>query len=497
MKHITLVKVLVLFTFLLFIYSLWQRSPDIDDAWIGEHAYWMAENGYVKSELMHGITMQDKRHIVHHKFYTLNGALFIKMFGFSLFTIKSVSLLWLSIFLLVFIGYVRRNMGNDAAWFALLITISNALIFQYSFVFRPEILVMTLGFLSYLFLDRYLKGEYVYILLITSGLFAGLAAASHLNGLIFMAAGAVLLLVKKHFKAAIIFSLFTLPAFSVYFFDFTSRYDVYYWLYQINDSPALHKSTILPSSIAFLGKIFNEHLRFFHSPKEISFSLLFLFILLVNYRNLKSEGNLMKYLLLLVIFLSLLAVHSTSKYILLYLPYIVLIILKSFHNFYHNRNNLLSLRWGITTPGAYKSTLVLIGIYLVINMVWNTGIAIKKFDPGKNRQLSLKHMGNNTANLNILAPMTFIFNEIGHYKRIQSDLSIVEMQKAGKGLSGLSFLSYADSLQINYLIITDEYRNRFGIDRLKPEDYLQYGYTVSEIEPGMIILNSTLPLAYE
>ncbi len=497
MKHITLVKVLILFTFLLFVFSLWQRSPDIDDAWIGEHAYWMAEKGYVKSELMHGITMQDIRHIVHHKFFTLNGALFIKTFGFSLFTIKSVSLLWLSIFLLVFIGYVRRKLGIEAAWFALLIVISNALIFQYSFVFRPEILVMTLGFLSYLFLERYMKGEEKYIFLIVSGLFAGLAAASHLNGLIFMAAGAVLLLVKKRFKAAILFSLFTLPAFSVYFFDFTSRYDIHYWLYQINDSPALHKSTILPSSIAFLGKIFNEHLRFFHSPKEISFSLLFLFMLLINYRNLKPEGNLMKYLLLLVIFLSLLAVHSTSKYMLLYLPYMVLIVLKSFHSFYLNRHNPLSLRWGLTTVGAYRSSLVLLGLYFVINMVWNTGIAIKKFDPGRNRQLTLKHMGHHTSNLNILAPMTFIFNEIGHFKRIQSDLSIVEMQKAGEKLSGPSLLNYADSLQIDYLIITDEYRSRFGIDRIKPEDYLQYGYTVSGIESGMIILNKNFQPAYE
>jgi len=497
MQHITIVKVLILLTSMLFVFSLWQRSPDIDDAWIGEHAYWMAEKGYVKSELMHGITMQDTRHIVHHKFFTLNGALFISILGFSLYSIKSVSLVWLCIFLLIFIGYVRRKMGNDAAWFALLLAIANAFIFQYSFVFRPEIVVMTLGFLSYLFLEKYFteEGEYKYLAI--SGLFAGLAAATHLNGLIFMAAGAVLLLMRKRFKASVIFSLLTLPAFAVYFYDFTYQYGLNFWLYQVNDSPALHKSTILPSSFAFLGKILNEHLRFFHSPKEISLSILFLFMLLVNFKNLKSEGNLLKYLMLLVIFLSLVAVHTTSKYMLLYLPYIMLIITRSFLHLYKNRQSLLPLKRGLTIRKAYQVSLVLLGLFLITNLVWNTGIALKKFDPQKNRQLSLKYMGIQTADLKVLAPMTFIFNEIGHFKRIQSDLSIIEMQKAGKKLSGPALLKYADNLKINYLIITDEYRERFGINNLKPENYLQYGYTVSMQEPGMIILKKTLPFAHE
>jgi hypothetical protein len=497
MQHITIVKVLILLTFLLFVFSLWQRAPDIDDAWIGEHAYWMAEKGYVKSELMHGITMQDTRHIVHHKFFTLNGALFISILGFSLYSIKSVSLVWLCIFLLIFIKYVRRKLGYDAAWFALLLTITNAFVFQYSFVFRPEVVVMTLGFLSYLFLERYLTEEGRYKYLAISGLFAGLAAATHLNGLIFMAAGVVLLLMRKRFKASALFSLLTLPAFAVYFYDFTSQYGLSFWLYQINDSPALHKSSILPSSISFLGKLFREHLRFFHSPKEISLSLLFLFMLLVNFKNLKSEGNLLKYLILLVIFLSLIAVHTTSKYILLYLPYIILIIVRSFLYFYKNRHRLLPLKWGINVRKAYQVSLVLLGLFLITNLFWNTGIALKKFDPKKNRHLSQKYMGIQTGDLNILAPMTFIFNEIGYFKRIQSDLSIVEMQKAGKKLSGPTLLEYADSLKINYLIITDEYRERFGIDHLKPEDYLLYGYNVSMEEPGMIILKKMQPFAHE
>ncbi|NTW26041.1 MAG: hypothetical protein HGA37_15190, partial [Lentimicrobium sp.] len=378
--------------------------------------------------------------------------------------------------------------GSEAAWFAFLLTILNALIFQYSFVFRPEIMVMTLGFVSYLFLEKSLVDNKNNAYLIISGLFAGLAAATHLNGLIFMAAGGFLLLWKRNFKGTLIFALSTIPAFAIYFYDFTGQYGINYWLYQVNDSPALHKSTILPSSLAFLGKMLNEHLRFFHSPKEISFSLLFLFMLIVNFRNLKSEDNSLKYLLLLVVFLSLLAVHSTSKYILLYLPYIMLIVIRSFFFFYKNRLSQVPLRFRLTTRNAYNTSFVLISLFLITNMAWNIDIALKKFDPEKNRQLAKKYMGMQTSRLNILAPMTFIFNEIEHFNRIQSDLSITEMNKAGKSYKGLEFLSLAESLELDYLIITDDYRSKFGLDSMKTADFVNSGYIISGKETGITIL---------
>ena len=202
-KTVILVKLALLAVALLYLYSLWHREPDVDDAWIGEHAYWLAEKGYVKSELMHGITNQQERNIVHHKLFTLNGALFITLFGFSLWTLKSVSLMWLVIFTIVFFITIRRKEGSPAAWFAMLLMAVNAFIFQYSFVYRPEIMVMTLGFISWLLLDQYLQNRSSPAL-IFSGLFAGLAAAAHLNGLIFIMAGGLLLVWNRKLFPAII-----------------------------------------------------------------------------------------------------------------------------------------------------------------------------------------------------------------------------------------------------------------------------------------------------
>lgn len=490
MKYFILVKIFIFCTLILFSYSLWQRQPDIDDAWIGEHAYWMAEKGYVKSELMHGITGQETRHIVHHKAFTLVGALFISIFGFSLTTLKSVSLLFLGIFLIIFARYVWLNMGKEAAWLSLLIIMSNALIFQYSFVFRPEIMVMTLGFVSYLFLEKGLSQERKLLAFLLGGVFAGLAAATHLNGLIFMVAGALLLLWNKRIKATVLFSLASLPAFAIYFYDFSEKFGISYWLYQINDSPALQKSSVLPASLSFFAKMLNEQMRFFHSPKEITFSLLFIFLLVVNFKNLKKHSNLLRYLFLLIVSLSLVAVHSTSKYMLLYIPYIFLIIITSLYEIYQNKSS--SSAQGVRLAGQKPAviSLLLVLVYLSVNSFWNVRVAFRKFDVEKNVRIAEKYMDPNTHKLNILAPMTYIFNEMGNFKRIQSDLSLAEMQKAGKKIAGSQLLNYADSMKIDYLLITDEYKDRFKISSISVADLKKYGFTIVGNEPGIIILKN-------
>ena len=488
MKHLTLVKLLIAANLLLYAYSLWQRQPDVDDAWIGEHAFWLAKNGFVRSDLMYGITSQETRQIVHHKLFTLNGALFVKTLGFSLLTLKSVSLVWFMGFLVLFLSYVKRKLGEEASWLALLLITTNAFIFQYSFVYRPEIMVMTLGFASYIFMEKYLRGTGSWHQAAMSGAFAALAATAHLNGLIFIAAGLAILLLRWKLKAILVFGTFSGLFLTLYFYDFTADYNFRFWLHQINDSPALHKSQILPSSLLFIGKPFNEHLRFFHSPKEISQSLLLIFLLLINFRTLKQESLLLQYAAALVVFLSLLAVHTTSKYMLLYLPFIVLIITTSFMDIYRQRASGSPLRWGFTYGKTYRWSLGLLALLLATHLFWNFSIAAEKFDPGRNRLLSQKYFGSQTEKLKVLAPMTFIFDEMGRFGRIQSDLGIAEMQKAGRQLSGKRLLHYADSLKVDYVLITDEYRSKFGMDTLDANNYSKLGYRIAGAEAGLLVL---------
>ena len=102
-----LLPVLVFFV-AVFLYSLWGRPPDIDDAWIGVDAYTLARDGRVHTDLMAGINGQEEFFVVHHKLLNLQGAAFIKIFGFSLYTLKSVSLLYFLFFLTLFGFYTTK-----------------------------------------------------------------------------------------------------------------------------------------------------------------------------------------------------------------------------------------------------------------------------------------------------------------------------------------------------------------------------------------------------
>jgi 4-amino-4-deoxy-L-arabinose transferase-like glycosyltransferase len=484
MDYYRLVKPALFILLLIFIFSLWQRVPDIDDAWIGEHAYWQAENGYVKSELMHGITGQEVRHIVHHKFFTLNGLIFIKVFGFSLYTIKSVSLLWVIFFFVLVFFYIRKKMDNMAAWFAMLFLGINAFIFQYSFVYRPEIVVMTLGFISFIYIERYLdnnKARYIFI----AGFTAGLAAATHLNGLIFIGAGSLTLMWQRKPYAAFLMALASLPGLAVYFYDFSEQYNISYWLYQVNDSPALHKSPVMPSSVVYLMKILREHLRFLHSPKEIVMTILLVFCIVMNYKDLKSKTIYLQYLLLLVILLALISVHSTSKYLLLYLPVITLIIIRSMRNIKVNND---------FEPPGYLSFLnqrralgMILLLYFGIHLTYNILISVKKYNPEDNARITEKYFSRQTDELNILAPMEFIFNEIPKYGRIQSDLSISEMQKF-QSVRGTVFFDMADSLHINAMILSDEYIGKFGLKEMNDQNFRSEGFRLLARDSGYTYL---------
>ena len=490
MKMDNFIKIALLVLAMLFAFSLWQRQPDIDDAWIGEHAYWMAEKGYVKSELMHGITQQHVRHIVHHKFFTLIGAVFIHIFGYSLFTLKSVSLFGLLIFLWVFFKYQRKHSERGELWIAMLMIAVNAFIFQYSFVYRPEIIVMTLGFISFITLERGTKAFPDYKWIIISGMVAGLAAATHLNGLIYISAGGLLLLFKRKPIHAVVFGLAALPTFSIYFYDFTREFGPEYWLYQLKDAPALHNKSMLPDWLWILERPFREQMRFFHSPKEISFTLLFLFLLIAGFKQIKKQQkDHLIYLIVLIISLSTLSVHSTSKYLLLYLPIMILIMARAFTEIaLGNSGKTREIRLR-REPKAYWAGALLL-IYLTVQMVWNVDNSLDKYNPRANRAFTEKYFGPDSKELNILAPMNFIFNEITQFNRIQGDLGYADLQKTGLPLHGTYLLKFADSTGLDYLLITKEYRYRFGMDTLSEVQRNKSGFKTVETNNAFELLKN-------
>jgi hypothetical protein len=480
---------LVILYLIAFIISTINRSINIDDAWLGEYAYWQAKLGYVKSELMRGITMEEIRLICHHKFLTLQGALFINLFGFSLYSLKVISLIYFIIFLLAFYFFTFKKIFSPGwLYLTLLLIISNALIFDFAFVFRPEIPIMTLGFLVYILLDHVLKSNKNSIILtVSGGLLAGLCVSTHLNGIVFIIAGFLLLIFNKKYLLSFIFAFSTLPTIAIYFYDFTSQYNIEFWMYQIQQSPSIDKASNLPVGLSQLYNLMNEHLRYFHSPIEITFSLLFIITCILAFKHLKTQRNLVLYTLVLMISLGLIAIHKTPKYSIIYLPYLVILMVSSFRFLFEKHRSENTKNSG---NNLYLISLLII-VYLLTNTIYNIKTSIVKFHVSENRQLITKYILEKTDSCRIVAPMSIIFNEINNFKSIQSDLCYSEMQKSNKLIYKQGFLDLTKKYEADYIILSEMDIKKFGLNDFAGSDFNSNGFDLIVKTDKLMILKNT------
>lgn len=484
-KFDSFVRLGLVFVAVLFIYSLVGRVPDLDDAWLGEHAYWQYKLGYVKSELMRGITMEEIRLLCHHKLFTLQGAFIILIFGFSLISLKMITLLYLFVFMVIFYLYSRNKFQDklDLYLFSFLM-LTNFLVFQFSFVYRPEIPVMTLGFISYIFLEKSLTGKDVnYTPLILAGFFAGLCAATHLNGVIFPVSGFILLVWNKKVKDSLVFGFASVPAILIYFYDFTKAYNFKFWFYQLNASPSIQTGSEEHFGLGFLTRVLTEHMRFFHAPPEISFTLLLVFSVFSCYSNIKAYKNLLRFTLLLMITLAVFSVHKSSRYMLLYFPYLMILLTIAIKN----------IKTGnIQFPSREKSVRIMLALLLVFyfgtNVYKNILLAKDKFDPEANRDLVKKYIADQADTCRIIAPMTFIFDEIKYFKSIQSEFCYTEMQNLDSTIYQRGFLNKADSFGIQYIIGSKGFLKEVGLDTYNNSHIESCGYKVVMKDQDKMIL---------
>ena len=399
--------------------STWHRLLHTDDAWIGEQVWWMAHGGYVRSELFRGYLRAEVYQEVYHKLFVWQAALLVRALGWSVYVLKGISLAYLALFCALAGRYLRQlplpRPGRAAGlFFALLL--GNALVAEFSFVFRPELMLMTLGFGSWLLLRRALPGEAMRPGEATArpahsaalgwaagaGLLAGLAALTHLNGLVFGLAGGALLLWRRRWLAALAFGAAAAGAGSLYFVDVWRHHS---WaLYWRQLHPAVAENS--PGLGERLLYLLAEHQRFFHSPKEIVLSLLLLlaaWVLWPQRARLGTEWrNLALYAGLLVLALDLIAQGKTSKYLLLYLPYLLLLVVLAFEQ--------LAAR-----PRLRPLALGLLGLYAVVNLTYTALLVSEQRNQQvENRQLAERlrpHWGQH-----VVAPVNFIFPAITHFQ---------------------------------------------------------------------------------
>lgn len=451
-----IIHILLGSTILLFLFSLWQRIPDVDDAWLGEHAYWLAKLGYVKSELMRGITQQEIRVLLHHKLFIALGALSIKIFGFHLYVLKTITLLFLLVFFRLFYWFTVQNQrffSNTQFAIATLLLLTHPLIFKHGFIYRPEIMLMTLGFGAYILLHQTLQTAKNQTAIL-AGVVSGLCLLTHLNGMAFIGTGFLLLAWSRQFKVAFWFSIGAILTTSLYFYDFTTNYNFEFWFGQLSNNP-YHKT---PFGVQLFLNVLDEQMRFFHSIKEIPFTMMLLGVLLMSYTALKkSQLMLLRYTLWLILIIGAISLYKTTKYMIAYLPFLVIIVVQGGQIMLNNLEKAKRKAW----IKGYMS--IAIVSFLGVGFYFNLELAIKKYDSRANRKIATTYLKGEPSELKIIAPMTFVFHELGRFQRIQSDLSFTEMQKFDKSIKGTGFLKKAKKEGVDYILLSTDHQKQLDL----------------------------------
>jgi len=260
----------------------------IDEAWIGEQAYFLARDGYVHSTLFEGMAGSDQVQVVYHRLFVLAGSIAVRAFGWDSEALRLVTLLSGACLLAAMALYMRREHGRSAGEIvaAMAIMLLIPLNFSYVKIYRPELMMTLFGFLSYWALERYTKSGLARHAA-ASGLLAAMAALSHLYGLIFLLCAAAMLARTRRRRGVAPFALAAFAAFIPWLIDIAFHFDLF--RAQIA-SPTASGKTTFTLATPFLN-LLDEHKRLFRTAEIVPIVTLFLLALGLNLRRLRRGGG--------------------------------------------------------------------------------------------------------------------------------------------------------------------------------------------------------------
>jgi hypothetical protein len=329
--------------------------------------------------------------------------------------------------------------------------------------FRPEIMLMCLGFVSYAMLMLYFdKGKMLY--LIPAGIAAGLCMFAHLNGVIFIIAGLGFLLFKKEFKGFFLFGIMACIAFLPYFSDVLLHADLKYFWHQFTHDPIVsepHNNWYKP-----FVKLIEEQSRFLYNEKQVILTAMLITVLIGSYKKLKEHNRaLLLYTLLLVISMALLNPSKTTKYMVVYLPFLYLIILEGWYWLSVSDKKRTLSAFQFLFVASLAVSIFHSGKQIVTNIAnLRTGGIVEE-----NALLASK-IPTDVKQANVLCPRLMVFNELGQFKRLQDVEMIAKDDLAG-------FLQSSD---IDYLIFSERDKAYFDLNNLR-----------QHVENGIQVLDST------
>lgn len=388
----------------IFAASLPDRRAHLDDAWLGEQAYRLHQDGVVRSDLFDGFLGYEDRIWVFHKLFIPQGALAIDLFGWSRASIKCVSLPWFLLTLVLLHAAARRDPHIDrrfVVWVPLLM-LAHPLAVDYAYTFRPEICLTALGLASYLALRRHLetgsRGS-----LAGSALLAGLGLLMHLNGVIFAIAGSVLLLAERRRRAALGFLIVSGLVSALYLADAAIAGELPALFAQFSRDPALEARDFRLTG--FLSKLIGEPLRWIRHGEDIATTLLVLVGLVWAGGSLRREQRpLAIYTLAAFLTLGMTAQSKTAKYGLPLLPLLLLLVAAGMSRF-------LARPGSVHARQRMAAALVTAFLVTCASRSWRY-FASNADEPERHAEL----LAAIQPDALVAADLTFVFDEIDHFR---------------------------------------------------------------------------------
>jgi hypothetical protein len=473
-QYFTIKRILLflasLFSVILIV-SFFRHYINGDEGIIAEHSYWFGKEGIVKSKMFEGMGLGwEIRQYHYHKFFVIIGAAVIKLSGISLYAMRTISFTFLIttvyfIYRYIFKNYDESNLNIFLLTFIVLI--ANYNFTEYGIIFRPETMLTSLGFISFYLLHKGIETSQTKFY-IFSAVFAGLSVFTHLNGVSFVFAGFLLLILNKKIKIALLFGFISSIFASFYFFDILSINELKAFWHQFSKDPNLsNQDTDLFNP---LTKLINEQQRFFWNANMSIFTVFTIICLIFNFKILRKEQrNLLFYLLFLITGLALFSHGKTLKYGLIYFPYMALIIGYSLFNF---RNFKLYQKLVL---------IILFSVFLTVG-----GISIFKdiiLCPNAVQRNEMKAEYMPRKNINVLAGENLFFNQAEHYTiHIRLAFSLLYEKYIKKTPTEKDFFDFAEKNKNIYIVAdkhedTEEFIKLIQFDRLKEGDIL-YNYKV-------------------
>ena len=450
--HVKWIWTAFAFVVIAFAYSCYHRSIHIDDAWLSEMSYFLSKDGILKSEAFSGWEHSELHVFFTHQLLIRIGAVFARLFGYGAYQMKMVGLMFL--LALMFLWYLmlakmRASSGFKAMF--LLLLLGNCRVFDAGFMFRPELALSFFISVSYFLLlafKRTGKSRYA----VGAGLACAIAIGFHLNGVVCVAAGVILLLKWKKLKHIPFFLLPACFGFAIYFIDIRSHEDVLTLFSQFHHAPSLTENHF--TRWHYLLNLLGEHRRFFATPSEMSLSVFLIVTAVLGYRKISSRfSDLLVYSGALVFFVALIAQSKTPKYMILYIPFLIFIICAGLSVSFSKKPVLLS---------------ALLVAYFASQAWGDKEVILQK----ENRLAYYAEVTKNlSAGTRILAPFDFVFFGLDRFRIRPFSAFLLSNQKPGELAAKAPYNELLNRDHIQAIVFDKDAYKEYRIETEPPADF--------------------------